>query len=556
MNSSLFNPEVDDLLTLLEEGARASKRFVKRFIEPMHNTLRRAQNRRHQIVFGRRGSGKSSLLYKTAHELTTKGYPVAYVDLEPFKGHQYPDVLISVLLATLIKLNSWLGSRPPQKGRRIWWTAGLIRRKTGKQLDKEKLVALLSDAVDDLMNQLHLADYSRLVSTTERRASTTTQEEAHAELGSSIPGLHGEVEASIAEGQTQSSRSATTEESKRSKADYLHRKILDYQQIFATISELTDSDSYLFLDDLYHIIRADQARVLDYFHRIAKGQNLWLKIGTIKHRSTWYVPFPQPIGLKTSDDADEINLDLTLEKFSTTQKFLSSILDGYIEEAKASPRDTLVSPGGFERLVIASGSVPRDFLALFRKAIGEARERLTKDPGSSHGSKIGIEDVNMAAGEYGDSKKEEFQKDTFEDETQLPEALEKIRRFCLQRNRSNVLLMEQDASVADFDRVQELIDLRLVHHVKSRVTVSDRPGKAYRALLLDFSQYTGARRQYDIDMIEFWKGDRETLRKARLIYDPRMSLSELQREIDELRPKSPTANSNERGEGMLPFQES
>ncbi|MBI4662773.1 MAG: ATP-binding protein [Verrucomicrobia bacterium] len=553
MKPDLFEPAVDQLLTLLEEGARASKRSVRRFVEPMHGTLRRAQNKRHQIVFGRRGSGKSSLLYKTAHELAKKGYPVAYVDLEPFKGHQYPDILISVLLAALLKLEKWLASSPAEKGPRAWWTAGLTRKKTEKQAERERLLALLSSAINDLKKQLHLADSSKLVNTIEQQASKRAEKKSRAELGAAIPGLDDKLEAEIAREQTQSSKTATTEVSKRSKIDYLHRKILDYQEIFAVFSELTASDSYLFLDDLYHIVRADQPRLLDYFHRIAKGQHLWLKIGTIKHRSTWYVHSPQPMGLKTSDDADDINLDLTLEKFSIAQKFLSQILDAYIEEAGSSSRATFISDGGLERLVIASGGVPRDFLALLRKAIVEARERLTRDPAHPRGMKIGAEDVNMAAGEYGDSKKEEFQKDTLEDETQLKEAFEKIRRFCLQRNRSNIFLIEQDASTPEFDRVQELIDLRLVHHVKSRVTVSDTPGKAYRALLLDFSQYTGARRQYDIDMIEFWKGDRQTLRKNSFIYDPRISLTELQREIEELRAKSETAESNDRRQKMLPF---
>ena len=40
------------------------------------------------------------------------------------------------------------------------------------------------------------------------------------------------------------------------------------------------------------------------------------------------------MGLKTSDDADDINLDLTLEKFSIARKFLSEILDVYIQEAE------------------------------------------------------------------------------------------------------------------------------------------------------------------------------------------------------------------------------
>jgi hypothetical protein len=57
------------------------------------------------------------------------------------------------------------------------------------------------------------------------------------------------------------------------------------QSLFKQISTLSGGDAYLFLDDLYHIRRSDQAKVIDYFHRIAKGNNLWLKIGTIRHRT-------------------------------------------------------------------------------------------------------------------------------------------------------------------------------------------------------------------------------------------------------------------------------
>ena len=61
------------------------------------------------------------------------------------------------------------------------------------------------------------------------------------------------------------------------------------------------------------------------------------------------------MGLKTSDDADDINLDLTLEKFSIARKFLSQILDAYIQEAGTPSRNELISDTGLERLVIASG---------------------------------------------------------------------------------------------------------------------------------------------------------------------------------------------------------
>ena len=121
----------------------------------------------------------------------------------------------------------------------------------------------------------------------------------------------------------------------------------------------------MFLDDLYHINRSDQADLIDYFHKIAKGNNLWIKIATIRNRTTWYSHTPQPVGMKIGDDADEINLDLTLEKFSTTRDFLTTILDRYVADKNAPNLDLLITDGGLDRLVLSSGGVTRDFLGLF-----------------------------------------------------------------------------------------------------------------------------------------------------------------------------------------------
>jgi hypothetical protein len=84
--SELLNtPEVDRLMTLVEEATRAAKGPPKRFIEPARGTLDRAKSRRHHIVFGRRGSGKTSLLRKASSDLTLQRIPVAFIDLEAFK---------------------------------------------------------------------------------------------------------------------------------------------------------------------------------------------------------------------------------------------------------------------------------------------------------------------------------------------------------------------------------------------------------------------------------------------------------------------------------------
>src|SRR6266567_2146404 len=108
VKSILNDPRVERLVTLVEESTRSSREGVKRFIEPAQGTLRRAVNKRHHIIFGRRGSGKSSLLRKAAADLTVDRRPIAYVDLEIFKGHTYPDVLISILISTLKEFEHWL----------------------------------------------------------------------------------------------------------------------------------------------------------------------------------------------------------------------------------------------------------------------------------------------------------------------------------------------------------------------------------------------------------------------------------------------------------------
>ncbi|MGH9831065.1 MAG: hypothetical protein ACREDR_48290, partial [Blastocatellia bacterium] len=86
--------DIDALAIKIEEAARSSEQGVRYFIEPAPNTLRRAMAKRHHIIFGRRGSGKSSLLRKAAADLTVDRRPIAVVNLEAFKSHSYPDVLL------------------------------------------------------------------------------------------------------------------------------------------------------------------------------------------------------------------------------------------------------------------------------------------------------------------------------------------------------------------------------------------------------------------------------------------------------------------------------
>ena len=162
METILNRSEVEEIVTLVEEAARSTEEGVKRFIEPAQGTLRRAVNKRHHIIFGRRGSGKSSLLLKAAADLTVDRRPIAYVDLETFKAHSYPDVLLSVLLSTFDKYENWLRTAAIHPASKTSFWKKLFNSKPNRaafnRKDAEKLADKIHSEIETLKKHLYSAD--------------------------------------------------------------------------------------------------------------------------------------------------------------------------------------------------------------------------------------------------------------------------------------------------------------------------------------------------------------------------------------------------------------
>ncbi len=517
-NDTLASPAVDKLVTLIEEATRATKDSPRRFIEPARGTLDRAKARRHHIIFGRRGSGKTSLLRKAGADLTLGRIPTAFIDLEAFKGHTYPDVLISILLETLRTLRTWINSAGSNPASKTSFWKRFLGKPQRPPLNREKaksLDALLDTHTRELEALLYSEDGAP--QTTKSSAGSTYSSSSDIDGKIAVPFVAGSVSLGSSAHETASATSAQeiTEQVKRDKRAFLHRRIIDFQKLFDQIVDLSGSDVFIFLDDLYHIARKDQADVLDYFHRILKGRSVWLKVGTIRHRTDWYRHGNPPIGLKLGDDCDDIDLDITLEKYELAKGFLLQILDQLIIEAGLTGHKELLALGGVERLVLASGGVARDFLTIFRRAIDVARER-----GRTYrGERINAEDVNMAAGEHDTSKRDELKRDTIGERDRLEYALSAIQTFCL-GNFVNCFLVERDSLSQGHALLGELVDLRFVHLVESRTSVRDIKGKLYTGYMLDISQYTGERRRRELQMVEFWKREEvDKIRQAKYVLD-------------------------------------
>lgn len=151
-------------LFFVKEVMRATPEGANRFIESAPGVLSRAKAQQHSLVFGRRGSGKSSLLRKTAPDLTVDRRPIAFVDLETFKGHTFPDVLISVLIKTLSEYEQWLNSAATNPASKtLFWNrffgAKPIRPPFNKLKTKE-LRGELKNIIHDLETQLMASEKS------------------------------------------------------------------------------------------------------------------------------------------------------------------------------------------------------------------------------------------------------------------------------------------------------------------------------------------------------------------------------------------------------------
>lgn len=523
--SALFSGSVDQLLNDIEEATRASAEGVKRFIEPKQGTLRRASNKRHHLVFGRRGSGKSSLLRKAFTNLSLNRQPTAYIDLETFKGHSYPDVLISVMIEAFRKFAEWLDTTAIHSSSNSWWDRVFGAKPERKPINRKEAKALADrfrKEITDLERTLQQAERIDRRETIADEFETSDRTSLDGQVGTGSNNLKSGVEGSERSNDRRQIEDTYTYE----KEAYLHRNIQRYRQLIVELTSISGNDAFLFLDDLYHIRRTDQAKVIDYFHRVAKNNYLWLKIGTIRHRTTWYTHGPS-IGVKLGDDADDVDLDISLEQYGIAKDFLVNILQTFFRDNLQL--NSILTDDAKDRLVLASGGVARDFLGIFRRSVDVAKQRILETGTQHRGPRVGAEDVNQAAGSYDVTKQEELQFDLGSEESNersdLIKEYENIRVFCTQIAKANILSVDKENPKEKLELIEEIVDLRLLHKIQSDVSVSKRQGHKFASYMLDLSQYTGERKIRDFEMVSFWERD-VNLRQVKFIYEPKTDYSD------------------------------
>ena len=217
---------------------------------------------------------------------------------------------------------------------------------------------------------------------------------------------------------------------------------------------------------------------------------MYFKIATLRHASILFADRDkQPIGVQERHDFQPINVDFTFENFKRTSGQLLQILYAYGEKAgmDRDEIDALFMGEGFDRLVLAAGGVPRDFLSLLLEALS------TKDPEEE---RIGKDDVRQLSLQVFQRRIQELKVDAEQqDQDMLLKGINAITRFCLEK-KENVFLVP-DQALQEQNGLRELLnrllDYRIIHIVGTALTHKSHPG-TFAAFALDIGAYAKFRK--------------------------------------------------------------
>lgn len=459
-NNIMDKKELNKLITYLEENTRADKVSGIEFIDP-RNFKEKVRGKQNYVVFGRRGAGKSTLL-KTLNKYS-KSLTI-YVNLEDYKDITFPNIIIKILVSFYKEIALKLDKEKSFFKKRNFFST-------------RKIIKKINLLIKDLNTKLIEPDnYSEREKQIKKKSNKDS-------VGASANG------ASVKSTYSSSSEFESEHSWEIDKLNELKTSIDINKSLINEIVEFTKTQLILILDDFYFIPKDVQPFLVDYFHRLTKSNDFYLKIGTIKHRSHLYFQSNRSyIGMELNADVYDIDLDYTLDKWNELKQFKKELLKTAIKSSEAEfDIDSVFNEQSFSQLCIASGGVPRDFLVLFIKSCQLINDKKTR---------ITVPDVREIAIQNFVNKKNALVKDSTDDSNILELYINYVRDFVFKLKRTNVFVIEND-SLNKNEKIRqvirELVDLRFLHIIDNNTSVSPSDGKRYSAYLLDVSLYDNGR---------------------------------------------------------------
>jgi hypothetical protein len=459
------------LITFLKSQPRATKQANRGYIDTGNNRSLICLPR-HSVVFGRRGSGKTMLLSELLAAAPANNHGVIWVDIDDYKTLTFPDILVQVLRSLFLSLYNDVRKCNP------WYRP--IRRLASRSV----LGRLRAEEhwLSELLQRFEEAD----LRVDEQRG---LKDSSHQQSG--LEGK-GPISAKLSEKRSSEQSMTRTESStgRDRKVDRISRHLHDAKALLRDATALAFKQYYLVLDDFYHLTIADQSQVLDYLQSLTKNLNLFIKFGTIAHRSSLYRRGQDLIhGMQKEHDVLPIDLDRTFQNFTEVEQFIRDLWR-QIQQNLSAEFDDLFAGHSWQQLILASGGVPRDFMNILARALEIGRSR--------HKDRLDVFLVNEAANLYlRETKHEDLISDRAEETGEIEQMLLDIRDFCVNQRKRNLFLVSKDEleqKQHEREMLRQLLDYRLVHLVHGNTSAAGVAGR-YEAYMLDVGLYAHPQRR-------------------------------------------------------------
>lgn len=266
----------------------------------------------------------------------------------------------------------------------------------------------------------------------------------------------------------------------------LDRYLPSIKKYISSIKNNNES-KFIFIDDLHVIDSALQPILLGKLYSICRDNMTFLKISGIELFTKTWDP-ENRVGMETKDDIQVIKLDNNLTMPDKSRKHIEEILDKHAVYCGLPNINYLCGNGVLDRLVWVSAGVPRDALNIFAQAMSYASEKDRQ--------KVSITSVNAAVSVMADEKRKEIEMPSF---TEIRDLFDDIRDFCVTKKRTNAFLVEIKNDNSIYQKIEKLIALRLLHIIHDGIT-PEEAGRRFKALILDYGFYVGARAAQSVDL--------------------------------------------------------
>lgn len=505
------------LLNFNKRAERASNEIlVSNFVDsaPLFDLLSTANN---QVIYGRRGTGKTHALKYLAETVERDGDRAVYLDLRSVGSNSsiYNDAGRS------------LSDR----------AATLIVDVLNALFDKlyNLAIATIDRVPDPTQLTLRLDDLSSAISTV-RITGVVEQEMQTDETISSDRGISAKASigpTSTAEANVSLKTTSTdhgTVRVKRSGAETIH---LDFSNITAAITGLVTVLAarriWLLIDEWSEIPIDLQPYLADLIRRTLLPINsLTVKIASIEHRSAFILlqDRGQYVGLELGAD---VSADLNLDDFlvfdndqNKAVEFLKNLIFKHYQSEQ--PDDEIKNPDQLVRLAFTQWPVFEEFVRAIEGVPRDALNLIGKAVTKSFGHKIAMNDIRAAARDWYHQDKA----NSIRGNQQLSGLLEHIIEEIIGTRRARAFLL---ATASRDARVEQLFDARLLHILRKNVSSHDEPGVRYDVYKIDYGCYvdlmTTSRAPQGLfqeeegdEYLEVPKDDYRSIRRAILRLEP------------------------------------